>query len=102
MRPAIARDAAPIAVEAGAVHGAALCRMFNRATGCESVPTYLSADHEPLYRFHQACAAPADTEPGPGQRSGESPGLSVVDALSWAVSHAWGRVTQAIGIALSR
>ncbi len=34
-------------------------------------------------------------------RSGESPGLSVADALSWAVSHAEGRVTQAIGIALT-
>ncbi len=44
---------------------------------------------------------PADTEPGPGQPSGESPGLSVADALSWAVSHAEGRVTQAIGIALT-
>ena len=31
----------------------------------------------------------------------ESPGLSVADALSWAVSHAEGRVTQAIGIALT-
>jgi hypothetical protein len=27
--------------------------------------------------------------------------LSVADALSWAVSHAEGRVTQAIGIALT-
>src|ERR1700704_3364207 len=40
-------------VHRGAVHGAALCRMFNRATGGQSVPTYLSADHDPLYRFHQ-------------------------------------------------
>src|SRR5258708_621853 len=45
--------------------------------------------------------APADTEPGPGQRSGESPGLSVAAALSWAVSHAEGRVTKAIGITLT-
>jgi putative transposase len=40
-------------VHRGAVHGAALCRMFNHATGGQSVPTYLSADHDPLYRFHQ-------------------------------------------------
>ena len=26
--------------------------MFNRATCCQSPPTYLSADHDPLYRFH--------------------------------------------------
>src|SRR4029079_7027996 len=30
-----------------------LCRMFNRATRCHSMPTYLSSDHDPLYRFHQ-------------------------------------------------
>src|SRR6266542_730497 len=143
--------------------------MFNHATCGQSVPTYLSADHDPLYRFHQwqanlrilnireiktvpyvprshpvverligtvrrecldrllfwtaadlerklvefqqyynehrthagRAGRPPTTEPGPGQRSGESPGLSVADALSWAVSHAEGRVTQAIGIALT-
>jgi putative transposase len=31
----------------------AMCRMFNRATRCHSMPTYLSSDHDPLYRFHQ-------------------------------------------------
>jgi len=31
----------------------ALCRMFNRATSGQSLPTYLSADHDPRYRFHQ-------------------------------------------------
>jgi len=34
-----------------AVHGATLCRMFNHATGGQSVPTYLSAGHDPLYGF---------------------------------------------------
>ena len=27
--------------------------MFNRATRCQTPPTYLSSDHDPLYRFHQ-------------------------------------------------
>jgi transposase InsO family protein len=40
-------------VHRGAVDGAALCRMFNHATGGQCLPTYLSADHDPLYRFHQ-------------------------------------------------
>ena len=40
-------------VERGIVHGVALCRMFNHATRGQSLPTYLSADHDPLYRFHQ-------------------------------------------------
>ena len=30
-----------------------LCRMFNRATRGHTPPQYLSADHDPLYRFHQ-------------------------------------------------
>jgi putative transposase len=30
-----------------------LCRMFNRATQCHTPPTYVSSDHDPLYRFHQ-------------------------------------------------
>jgi putative transposase len=40
-------------VERGIVDGVALCRMFNHATCGQSLPTYLSADHDPLYRFHQ-------------------------------------------------
>ena len=40
-------------VHRGVVEGVALCRMFNHATRGESLPTYLSADHDPLYRFHQ-------------------------------------------------
>jgi putative transposase len=35
------------------VDGVALCRMFNRASSGQSLPPYLSADHDPLYRFHQ-------------------------------------------------
>jgi len=27
--------------------------MFNRAIGRQRAPTYLSSDHDPLYRFHQ-------------------------------------------------
>ncbi len=30
-----------------------MCRMFNHATCGQSLPTYLSSDHDPLYRFHQ-------------------------------------------------
>jgi len=31
----------------------ALCRMFNRAMRWQTVPKYLSSDHDPLHRFHQ-------------------------------------------------
>src|SRR6267154_1662377 len=40
-------------VHRGAVDGVGLCRMFNRATRGQKPPTYLSSDHDPLYRFHQ-------------------------------------------------
>jgi len=40
-------------VHRGVVDGVGLCRMFNRATRCQPLPTYLSSDHDPLYRFHQ-------------------------------------------------
>ncbi|MCU1335415.1 MAG: hypothetical protein JWO19_996 [Bryobacterales bacterium] len=40
-------------VHPGIVDGVALCRMFQRATRVHSLPTYLSSDHDPLYRFHQ-------------------------------------------------
>src|ERR1700704_573176 len=40
-------------VHRGVVDGAGLCRMFNRATRGQPAPTYLSSDHDPLYRFHQ-------------------------------------------------
>jgi putative transposase len=40
-------------VHRGVVDGVALCQMFNRAMGRQPAPTYLSSDHDPLYRFHQ-------------------------------------------------
>ena len=40
-------------VHRGVVHGVALCHMFDRAIGRQPPPTYLSSDHDPLYRFHQ-------------------------------------------------
>jgi len=40
-------------VQRGVVDGVALCQMFNRAMGRQTAPTYLSSDHDPLYRFHQ-------------------------------------------------
>ncbi|HUE90235.1 MAG TPA: hypothetical protein VMO26_29485 [Vicinamibacterales bacterium] len=42
-----------LGVHCGVVDGVGLCRMFNRATQGHTPPTYLSADHDPLYRFHQ-------------------------------------------------
>ena len=39
-------------VRRGVVDGAALCRMFNHATRGQSLPRYLSADHDPLFQFH--------------------------------------------------
>ena len=40
-------------VHSGAVDGVALCCMFHRAIRGQSLPEYLSSDHDPLYRFHQ-------------------------------------------------
>jgi putative transposase len=40
-------------IQRGIVDGRALCRMFNRAIRWQTVPKYLSSDHDPLYRFHQ-------------------------------------------------
>src|SRR6516225_5251979 len=40
-------------VHRGVVDGVGLCRMFNRATRGHTPPTYLSSDHDPLFRFHQ-------------------------------------------------
>jgi putative transposase len=37
----------------GVVDGVTLCRMFNRATRGDTPPTYVSSDHDPLYRFGQ-------------------------------------------------
>ncbi len=41
-------------IHAGTVDGQVLCRMFNHAIrGSSSIPKYLSADNDPIYRFHQ-------------------------------------------------
>ena len=40
-------------VHRGIVDGVALCRMFQRAIHGQSLPKYLSCDHDPLYRFHR-------------------------------------------------
>ena len=40
-------------VHRGVVDGVALRHMFNRAKGRQPAPTYVSSDHDPLYRFHQ-------------------------------------------------
>jgi hypothetical protein len=40
-------------VQRAVVDGVGLCRMFNRATRGHTSPTYVSSDHDPLYRFHQ-------------------------------------------------
>ena len=42
-----------LGVHAGSVDGVGLCRMFKRAIRCQTVPKYVSSDHDPLYRFHQ-------------------------------------------------
>jgi transposase InsO family protein len=40
-------------VHRGVVDGVGLCGMFNRATRGHTPPTYVSSDHDPLYRFQQ-------------------------------------------------
>jgi transposase InsO family protein len=40
-------------MQAVAVDGPALCRMFNQAISGQGPPTRLSADHDPLFRFHR-------------------------------------------------
>jgi len=40
-------------VQAVAVDGPALCRMFNQAIAGQGLPTRLSTDHDPLFRFHR-------------------------------------------------
>ena len=41
------------AVQAGDVDSQALCRMFNQAISKQGTPKYLSADHDPLFAYHQ-------------------------------------------------
>jgi transposase InsO family protein len=40
-------------VQAVAVDGPALCRMFHQAISEEGLPTRLSTDHDPLFQFHR-------------------------------------------------
>jgi putative transposase len=40
-------------INAGPVDGVALCRMFYQAIRKQTVPKYLSSDHDPLFLFHQ-------------------------------------------------
>ena len=40
-------------IQAGAVDGPSLCRMFNRAIRGAASPKYLSSDHDPLFWFHR-------------------------------------------------
>ena len=41
------------AVQAVAVDGPALCRMFHRAVSGQPLPQRLSYDHDPLFEFHR-------------------------------------------------
>jgi transposase InsO family protein len=40
-------------IHVGVVDGVALCRMFKQAIRGAGAATYVSSDHDPLYRFHQ-------------------------------------------------
>jgi hypothetical protein len=40
-------------IQAGAVDGPSLCRVFNRAIHGAGSPKYVSSDHDPLFRFHR-------------------------------------------------
>jgi hypothetical protein len=40
-------------VHAGSVDGVGVCRMFNRATRGDTLPKYLSSDHDRLFEFHR-------------------------------------------------
>jgi hypothetical protein len=40
-------------VEAGTLDGVAVCRMFNDAVSGQTTPSYISTDHDPLFRFHR-------------------------------------------------
>lgn len=40
-------------VHAGDVDGVAVCRMFNSAVANQPLPKHISADNDPLFRFHR-------------------------------------------------
>jgi transposase InsO family protein len=41
------------AVQAVAVDGIALCRMFSQAISGQGLPTRLSTDHDPIFQFYR-------------------------------------------------
>jgi hypothetical protein len=43
-------------IHRGTVDGPSLCLMFQRAIPGQSLPKYLSTNHDPLYRFHPSQA----------------------------------------------
>jgi hypothetical protein len=46
-------------VQAIAVDGPGLCRMFNQAISGHALPSRLSTDHDPLFQFHRWQANPS-------------------------------------------
>jgi transposase InsO family protein len=40
-------------VEHASIDGVSVCRMFNHAVAGRPLPTHLSTDHDPLFRFHR-------------------------------------------------
>ena len=42
-----------LGVAAANLDGIAVCRLFNRAIARQTLPGYLSSDHDPLFRFHR-------------------------------------------------
>jgi putative transposase len=40
-------------VERADIDGISVCRMFNHALASQSLPSYVSTDHDPLFRFHR-------------------------------------------------
>ncbi|GMW05624.1 MAG: integrase core domain-containing protein [Gammaproteobacteria bacterium] len=40
-------------MHAGILDGVAVCRMFNFAIAGQTLPRYLSTDHDPLFEFHR-------------------------------------------------
>ena len=76
--------------------------MFNRATQYHTPPTYLSSDHDPLYRFHQWQANPRildvrQVKTVPSSRSRIIPAL--IDALKQEAESVIARVEEAKKIA---
>jgi hypothetical protein len=45
-------------IKAANLDGLAICRMFNRVVARQTLPKYLSSDHDPLFCFHRWRANP--------------------------------------------